>query len=117
MYTILGLYFQGHLGTDVRPCQNVLDTEEDLFILEFAKTLLYKRQIKLRMLNLLAGPFYPIMEILKGATNQVKEEKTDKERNLETTEKDQNTNKTMELVKVNKDTNINTEWKDYKNIK
>ena len=88
MYTIPGPYFQGHLGTDVRPRQNILNTEKDLFILEYAKTILYKRQIKLGILSPLAEPFYPAMESLTGAIDQVIEEKTEKERNLEKTEKD-----------------------------
>ena len=69
------------------------------------------------MLSPLAKPFYPATEILMGVINQVTEEKTEKERNLGKTEKDQNTNKTTTPVKVNNNININTEWKEYKNIK
>ena len=117
MYTTPGPYFHGYLGTDMRPRQNVLDTEEDLFILEYAKTILYKRQIKLRMLSLLVEPFYPATEILTEATKQIIEEKTEKERNLEKTEKDQKTNKTTAPVKANNETNINPELKEYEDIK
>ena len=69
MYTTPGPYFHGYLETDVRLHQNGLDIEEDLFILEYAKILLYKRQIKLGILSPLVEPFYPAIEILKGVTN------------------------------------------------
>ena len=69
------------------------------------------------MLSLLVELFYPATEILMRAINQVTEEKTEKKKNLRKTEKDQNTNKTTKPVKVKNNTNINTEWKEYKNIK
>ena len=80
------------------------------------KKILNKRQIKLGMLSPLTEPFYPATEILTGVTNQVTKEKIEKERNLGKTEKDQNINETTKPVKVKNNTNINTEWKEYKNI-
>ena len=69
------------------------------------------------MLSPLVELFYPATEILTEATNQVTEEKTEKQRNLRKMEKDQNTNETTKPVKIKNDININTEWKEYKNIK
>jgi len=69
------------------------------------------------MLSPLVEPFYPIMEILMEAIKQVIEEKTEKERNLGKTEKNQNTKETTTLVKANNKTNINLELKEYKDIK
>ena len=101
----------------MRLCQNFLDVEEDLFILEYVKTILYKRQIKLGMLSPLVEPFYPATEILIEVIKQVIEEKTEKERNLEKMEKDQKTNKTTAPVKAKNKTNTNQELKEYKDIK
>ena len=55
-------YFPNILGTDVRPRQNNLDMEKDLFLCEYAKTLVYKQQRSVGMLCLYATPFYLLME-------------------------------------------------------
>ena len=77
MYTTGEEYFQHIFETDVRPCQNNLDEQEDLFLFTYAKMLLHKYLRIERILSPYANPFYPITE-----TSQIRmETKTEKARN------------------------------------
>ena len=78
MYTTGEEYFQYIFEMDMRPRQNNLDEQEDLFLFTYAKMLLHKRLRIERILSLYANPFYPITEI-----SQIKmETETEKARNI-----------------------------------
>ena len=44
------------------PRQNETETNKDIFLFEYAKILVYKRQKRLGMLSTYAEPFYPTMD-------------------------------------------------------
>ena len=131
MYITPEPYFQNLLGTDVRPCQNNLDTEEDLFLCQYAKTLVYKRQRLLGMLYLYATPFYPPMDIKTEVATNIRTECIAPSTNSKTSKDKENNNKTIQDQKLqeskdearniaetdNKNIENQTEQRKYKNVK
>ena len=82
MYTTPGPDFQDFLGKDVMPRRNYLGEEQELFLCEYAKTILYIKQKHIGMLSPLAYPFYPStenrMEINIKTTKEKEKENKDK---------------------------------------
>ena len=74
MCTIPWPYFPNILGMDMRLRQNNLDMEEDLFLYEYAKTLVYKWQRSVGMLCSYATPFYLLTESKTEENKKVKQE-------------------------------------------
>ena len=95
MYTTPGPYFQNLLETDVRPRQNNLDMEEDIFLCQYAKTLVYKRQRSLGMLCPYVTPFYPPTEIKTDVATKIQTESTTPSTNSKTSKDNENNNKTI----------------------
>jgi len=95
MYTTPGPYFQNLLETDVRPHQNYLDMEEDIFLCEYAKTLVYKRQRSLGMLCPYATPFYPPTEIKMDVATNIQTESTAPSTKLKTSKDKGNKNENI----------------------
>ena len=67
MYTTQGTIFFQNLGMEVIPHQNDTETNEDIFLFEYAKTLVYKRQKRLGMLSAYAELFNLKTEIQYNA--------------------------------------------------
>ena len=119
MYEPPGQYFQDYLRTEVRPRQNYLYEEEEIFLCTYANTLLYKKQKWIGMLNPYAYPFYPSTDYRTEINvNNTRGAKTEKKDNIFKTKTDHDIVENIQIINqadTSQDNQKDEEWKEYKN--